>query len=151
MLADRILWFKNIKPLYKQDKEAYLNSPEGTGFHLSFTCNVKRENVASTRVGDLIVLRQFGKVTHLVEVLDAEPKETGHADWPLELAVKTLWHRPLKKAPHQSEVFGTSINIQRGQLHALLTNKQLKEFWEVHGSMANFQIHITEYLAQVPA
>jgi hypothetical protein len=151
MLADRILWFKNIKPLYKQDKEAYLNSPEGTEFPLSFTRNAKQENVASTRVGDLIVLRQFGKVTHVVEVLDAEPQETGHADWPLELAVKTLWHRPRKQAPHQSAVFGTSINIQRGQLHALLTNRQLKEFWEPQGGMANFQMHIAQYLAQVPA
>jgi hypothetical protein len=148
MEASRILWIKNIRPLYGED-EAYPNT-EDKSWELAFRAGSHQKNIERTTSGDLILLRQQGKLTHVVQVLDPTAKTTKKEEWPWELKVKSLWHRNIDKAPSEEKVFQTKLNLQGGQVVFLGNVGHVKDVWKDKGGISSLQQHLTKILLETP-
>jgi len=114
-------------------------------------------NIRKPQEGDLILLRQRTKVTHLVMVLDDQirdaPKSPTHK---LIRRVQVLWmaNEPLNtldaqiwdNAPSQNDVFGFDIELQGGKAIELDHIKDLNETFKDHGGLTAFQKRVAEKL-----
>lgn len=97
---------------------------------------------------DLIILRQKGKVTHIVELLDNHAKNNDYHQekWVYRL-VKAVWMaEPWSEPPHQDDVFGCQINLQGGNIMELKNIEAFKKRWNPDEGMGDFHNHITEIL-----
>ncbi len=114
-------------------------------------------NIRKPEEGDLILLRQRTKVTHLVMVLDDQireaPKSPTHK---LIRRVQVLWmaNEPLNtldaqiwdNAPSQNDVFGFDIELQGGKAIELDHIKDLNETFKDQGGLTAFQNRVAEKL-----
>jgi hypothetical protein len=114
-------------------------------------------NIRKPQEGDLILLRQRTKVTHLVMVLDDQireaPKSPTHK---LIRRVQVLWmaNEPLNtldaqiwdNAPSQNDVFGFDIELQGGKAIELDHIKDLNETFKDQGGLTAFQNRVAEKL-----
>jgi hypothetical protein len=152
----RLKWTKNVDNpevwVYRHNEISYpYLVPE-------FRLHWKREHGAGKlQEGDLILLRQRTKVTHLVKVLDAQidgdPNATGFA---LTSRVQVLWIAPesLKtpddkiwdNAPSQNDVFGFGLILHGGSVMLLENIKTLNETFKDQGGLAAFQKRVAEKL-----
>nr|WP_277882165.1 GUN4 domain-containing protein [Oculatella sp. FACHB-28] len=91
-----------------------------------------------------MILHQRAKVTHVVEFLDDQVRQTssGSFRW-----VRIVWiaEQDWNQLPHQKEVLGFSPNYADGNTHSL-NSPNFSTFREAWSSLEDFQKHIVTYL-----
>lgn len=152
----RLKWTKNV---YNPDVWVYRHNEISYPYLVpEFRLHWKKEHGAGKlQEGDLILLRQRTKVTHLVKVLDdqihGDPNATGFA---LTSRVQVLWIAPesLKtpddqiwdNAPSQNDVFGFGLKLHGGKAIELDHIQNLNEEFKDQGGLAAFQKRVAEKL-----
>jgi hypothetical protein len=154
----RLKWTKNVNNpdvwVYRHNEIRYsCLVPE---FNLHWAKGAK-ENCLKPDIGDIILLRQQTKVTHLVMILDDQigddPNSLTH---PLIRRVQVLWIAPESlhtkdaqiwdNAPSQNDVFGFDIELQGGKAIELDHIKDLNETFKDQGGLTAFQMRVAEKL-----
>ena len=139
-------WTKSVTPQYKNDIWAYFKFEDYELFKLSWKDNEK--NAKKPEKDDLILLRQKGYVTHLVKVLDHEPKKDhwqGHFN--IYRIVEVLWvidWKNLSDLYQAEEVFGYDevLHYQGGNVMELDNSQTFKKRWDSDGGLNGFQNHV---------
>ncbi|PHV63583.1 hypothetical protein [Cyanobacterium aponinum] len=135
----RSKWAYTAKELEskKNDKENVINDNGVVIFPLEFK-NLKANDPKS---GDLILLTQRAKVTHIVEVLDHQSFQSGEF---FNRYVRVIWWKSdsdnLENLPHQDQVLGFHLNIQQSMPYKWESLKDFQEKWK--GEKDKFQIHL---------
>ncbi|MBD2036221.1 GUN4 domain-containing protein [Leptolyngbya sp. FACHB-321] len=146
----RILFIKNVK--HPDPNEwAYslegVRQPESRTFELMWRAS--SHGVNQPKAGDLMILHQRAKVTHVVEFLDDQVRETeaGFFRWVRAVWLpKQDWHQ----LPHQKDILGFSPRYADGNTHAL-NGSGFSTFREAWSNLEEFQKHIFKRLTQVEA
>jgi len=151
-------WTKNVNNphvwVYRHDEICYpylvpefnLHWPKGED------ANIRRPDI-----GDIILLRQRTKVTHLVMALDDQignaPESPTH---PITRRVQVLWmaNEPLNtpdaqiwdNAPSQNDVFGFDVHLEGGKAMLLENIKALNETFKDQGGLTAFRERVAEKL-----
>lgn len=154
----RLKWTKNVyNPdvwVYRHD---YIHYPYLVPEFNLHWAKGQEANISKPQEGDLILLRQRTKVTHLVMTLDDQidnsPNTPTH---PLIRRVQVLWmaNEPLNtldaqiwdNAPSQNDVFGFDIELQGGKAIELDHIKDLNETFKDQGGLTAFQKRVAEKL-----
>lgn len=161
MDLSRLKWTKNIKPDYgwayqpERGTRIAMEFPEAKIFGLNWKTKDKG-NAGKPKEGDLILLHQQAKVTHIAKFLDNELYDTGDTNWGIYRIVRAVWIPPLGKdwatLPHQDEMFGFDVFIMDGLAHNLDTPDKMSKFhehWSSRGGLAAFQNHLVTKLANI--
>ena len=154
----RLKWTKNVNNpdvwVYRHDEIRYpCLVPE---FNLHWAKG-QDENIRKPQEGDLILLRQRTKVTHLVMTLDDQidnaPEVPTH---PLIRRVQVLWIAPESlhtkdaqiwdNAPSQDDVFGFGLTLFGGKAIELDHIQNLNEEFKDQGGLTAFQKRVAEKL-----
>jgi hypothetical protein len=154
----RLKWTKNIKdPEGRWAYQPYrgaavvMELPEARIFGLGWN-GKDRDNAGKPRKGDLILLHQQAKVTHIVKFLDNEVYSTNSPDWVYRV-VRAVWTPPLGKdwatLPHQNEIFGFDVFIMDGLAHSLEEPGKMSKFHERWEKLEDFQQHLATELAKI--
>ncbi|NJN22222.1 MAG: hypothetical protein HC812_14870 [Leptolyngbya sp. RL_3_1] len=110
----------------------------------------KHEGSEKLEAGDLMALTQYAKITHIVEILDNQPYETG--GW-FHRYVKLVWWKPdmdWHRLPHREDVLGFDIPIQKGIPYEFTSFEAFHQAWDNKGGLDAFQAYLTEQLALIP-
>lgn len=127
----------------KKDGAAVVNNNGISIFPLGF----RQDREDSPAIGDLILLTQHSKVTHIVEVLDEKPEQ--HGDW-FNRYVKVIWWKPemdWKTLPDRNQVLGFDLFIQGGIFYRFDAFKSFKAKWGE--SQDAFLEHLTAELEKI--
>lgn len=141
----KILFIKNVKD---PQRWAYslerMGKPESRAFELMWRSGSHGVNLPQS--GDLMVLHQRAKVTHVVEFLDNQVRQTdsGFFRW-----VRAVWlaEQDWNQLPHQKDVLGFSPNYADGNTHSL-NSPNFSTFREAWSSLEEFQKYIFKRLTQ---
>ncbi|MBD1838335.1 hypothetical protein H6F78_05350 [Coleofasciculus sp. FACHB-64] len=109
-----------------------------TVFPLSF----KSEKASLPEYGDLMVLIQKGKVTHIVEILDKSSYANG--GW-FNRFVRIIWwlpHLDWNNLSPQSELLGFDPTLMNGDPHLLGDLKRFYERWNNDGGLEEFKKYL---------
>ncbi len=154
----RLKWTKNVNNpdvwVYRHD---YIHYPYLVPEFNLHWAKGEDANIRKPQEGDLILLRQRTKVTHLVMTLDDQidnvPTNPTH---PLIRRVQVLWiaNEPLNtpddkiwaNAPSQNDVFGFDVDLQGGSVMLLENIKSLNETFKDQGWLTAFQKRVAEKL-----
>lgn len=102
--------------------------------------------------GDLMLLTQHAKITHVVEVLDEQPYEKG--GWSHRY-VKINWWQPdladWYKLPHREDVLGFDISIYKGIPYKFTSFETFRERWDSQGGLDGFREYLAKQLELVGA
>lgn len=160
--SERILFIKNVKnPLaewayqlkskQEDDFEKSLRRRnfaviQERSFELMWRLSAHGVNLPKT--GDVMILHQRAKVTHLVRFLNEQVRETdsGYFRW-----VKVIWmptQQDWYKLPHQKEILGFIPRYSDGNTHDLRSPNFLT-FKEAWGKLSDFQLHLVERLQEL--
>jgi hypothetical protein len=148
MNLQNLKWTKNIKPA-GQELWAYQSFEIGSLFKLAWKDD--EGNASKPQRDDLILLRQGGYVTHLVEVLDEKP---GHEKWQGDFNIYRIvevlwvidWNNPTNSAK-ADEVFGYSVKgYQGGDVMFLETMPTFQQQWQNQGGLTAFQARVRSML-----
>jgi hypothetical protein len=100
------------------------------------------------KTGDVMILHQRAKVTHLVEFLDEQVRETDSGYF---RRVKVIWMPPQQdwyKLPHQKEILGFNPKYSDGNTHDLQSPNFIT-FRKAWVRLSDFQNHIVERLQEL--
>jgi len=154
----RLKWTKNVNNhhvwVYRHDEIRYsylvpefnLHWPKGED------ANIRRPDI-----GDIILLRQRTKVTHLVMTLDDQignaPEPPTHSItrrvqvlWMAKESLKTPDDQIWDNAPSQNDVFGFDVHLEGGSVMLLENIKALNETFKDQDGVAAFQKRVAEKL-----
>jgi hypothetical protein len=137
-------WTKNIN---HQDGEKYCAyHPDLKNFPLQWKKD-QEKNAGKPHKGELIILRQRCKVTHIVKVLDDNPcKEHTDKEFSIYREVQVVWvAEHWDVPPDQDTVFGYPLNLQGGKVMELET-PTFKAHWDTRGGLAEFKNHVLKVL-----
>lgn len=164
MDLSRLKWTKNIKPYHgwaykpERGKEVRIpmELPEAKIFGLTWK-NIYEENASKPEQGDLILLHQHAKVTHIAEFLDNKLYQNpSEPEWGIYRVVQAVWIPPLGKdwatLPHHDVMFGFDVFIMDGLAHNLDAPGKMAKFhehWSSKGGLEAFQNHLTTELAKI--
>lgn len=147
MNLQNLKWTKNIKPM-DQESWAYQVFKPGSLFKLAWKDD--EGNASKPQRGDLILLRQGGYVTHLVEVLDYKPeREKWQGDFNIYRIVEVLWVIDWNNLPNSTkadEVFGYPVKLQGGDVMFLETMPTFQQRWQNQGGLPAFQERVQAML-----
>lgn len=144
----KILFIKNVKDpsgRWAYLLEGVLPSAVPT-FELMW--RLSSHGVGLPKAGDLMLLHQQAKVTHLVEFLDDEIRKT---DWGYLRWVKVVWmpkHKDWHLLPHQQEVLGFDPKYRDGNTHSF-TSPNFTRFKQSWGNLRDFQLNLLEHLIEL--
>lgn len=141
----KILYMKNVKD---PEKWAYsldrMQKPETRSFELFWRKG--SHGYQRPLPEDLMILHQRARVTHVVEFLDNQIRETdnGFFRW-----VRAVWmpEQNWSQLPHQKEVLGFSPNYADGNTHSL-KSPNFTTFRKAWNSLEEFQSHLVKCLTQ---
>jgi transcriptional regulator with XRE-family HTH domain len=138
------LWAYTPEHLITMQKSGYqvIHQNGLTIFPLGF----RHENAAKPQVGDLMLLTQHAKITHVVEVLDEQP--IPQDDW-FSRYVKVIWWQPeadWQPLPKKEEILGCKIQAMDGAPHRFDAFNDFREKWEDRLDL--FQAHVAEQLSE---
>lgn len=140
MNLQKLRWTKNVKPK-NQEPWAYEAFKIGNLFKLAWKDD--EGNASKPQREDLILLRQGGYVTHLVEVLDYKPeREKWQGDFNIYRIVEVLWVIDWNNPPDSAradEVFGYPVKLQGGDVMFLETMPTFQQHWQNQGGLSAFQ------------
>jgi hypothetical protein len=153
MNLNQLKWTKNVKP-QKSENWAYPAEdihPELKIFPLYWKNSEHRDegNADAPKEGELILLRQHGKVTHLVELVNNRlyfNKDAGD-EFNIYRLVQVVWMvDDWDKAPNNSEVFDCNFKFpNNGKVIKLENTKHFRTRWSKEG-LEKFQEHIQRVL-----
>jgi transcriptional regulator with XRE-family HTH domain len=126
----------------QKDGDQIINQNGITIFSLGF----KHETAARPKAGDLMLLAQHAKITHIVEILDEQPVQQG--GW-FGRYVKVNWWQPTvdwQTLPQKGEILGCDIDIFDGHPHRFDVFKKFQKAWE--NRLDLFQAHVAEQLSE---
>jgi len=163
MDLSRLKWTKNIKPDEKYADWAYkpergiplaMEFPEAGIFGLNWKTKYKN-NARRPQTGDLILLHQHARVTHIAEFLDNNiHNNISEPDWGIYRIVRAVWIPPSYKnwatLPHQDKMFGFKVSIWNGLARNLDTSgvrSKFHEHWSSKGGLKAFHKHLSRELA----
>jgi hypothetical protein len=148
MDLSELKWTKNINHQHGEKFCAF-----DANFKTFFPLQWKKEqekNAGKPNKGELIILRQRCKVTHIVELLDDNPsksKEPNYPEFSIYREVQVVWMAENGDiAPHQHIVFGYHVNYQGGYVMELETLPTFKKHWDSRGELAGFKNHVLKVL-----
>lgn len=165
MDLSKLKWTKNIKPdknyadwAFKPERGTRLamELPEASIFGLTWR-NIQEKNARKPEQGDLVLLHQHAKVTHIAEFIDSKLyNNISESDWGIYRVVRAVWTPPPGKdwatLPHQDEMFGFDIFIMDGLAHSLDTPSAMSKFhhhWSGKGGLVAFQKHLATELDKI--
>lgn len=163
MDLSRLKWIKNVKhtgndKLWAYDKPKEMSIPEAKLFKLNWRDHSGKDNATKPRKGDLMLLLQKAKVTHLVEFIDDELYGEGSSEWDIYRVVKALWMPPegsdWDQLCHQRDFFGFDYVVGDGAAHDLSAENQMQQFhqyWDSKGGLAEFQNHVGNLISEAPS
>lgn len=140
-------WTKNVKP---NDKDwAYDNIDSDLRIFCLHWRDSYKENAYKPKEGELIILRQCAKVTHIVKLLNNTLYSEGSkTDFNICRLVQVVWvtkdwHNP----PANEEVFDCPINFPpNGKVIELEKIQDFKQQWDNQGGLSAFQKRIQKIL-----
>jgi hypothetical protein len=137
-------WTKNINHQHGEKYCAY--HPDLKNFPLQWKKG-QEENALKPKEGQLIILRQRTKVTHIVKVLDDNlPKEHTDPEFSISREVQVVWvAEHWDVPPDQDTVFGYPLNLQGGKVMKLET-PTFNAYWDSRGGFAEFKKHVLKVL-----
>ena len=149
MESTLLKWTKNIR---REDGEWAYPRKDNISHSGKFELHWKPysyKNATTAEKGDLAILRQKAKVTHIVQFIDndephADPKNDNN--W-IYRWVKAIWMPDIddwSELPHQNDVFNCSLHLQGGNIMKLENIKNLREKWNTQGGIAGFQKYIQQ-------
>ena len=146
----KILYIKNVKDpnpngwAYSLEQ---MRQPESRTFELMWRAS--SHGVNQPKAENLMILHQRAKVTHIVEFLDDQVRETetGFFRW-----VRAVWlaEQEWNQLPHQKDILGFSPNYSDGNTHSL-NSPNFSTFRGVWSSLEEFQKHIFRCLTHSEA
>ena len=149
----KILFLKNVRDpegnwAYTIDRIRDMGGVlESRVFELFWLSTSRGAKTASK--GDLMLLNQFAKITHVVEMLDDEVRENeaGYFRW-----VRVVWmpeEKDWSELPHQRDVIGFEPpTIGGGTAYSLSNLSKLKKRWNIFPA---FQQHVFRALTSADA
>lgn len=148
----KLIWTKNVTPLYPAKKNDWAYRLEKSTFKLHWRNkdNQDKNNAGKPEEGDIILLRQRGKVTHLVKLRDNDcnlEESELKTEFNIYRHVEIIWITDdWDNAPSLDQVFVSKIKFPRGGKVCRIENlKAYKERWEKQG-LAKFQQQVIEQL-----
>ncbi|NJM99664.1 MAG: hypothetical protein HC800_23215 [Phormidesmis sp. RL_2_1] len=134
-------WTKSINPK-GQEPWAYQKFKVGNLFKLAWKDD--KSNANKPQREDLILLRQNGYTTHLVEVLDYKAEhEKWNGDFNVYRIVEVLWVIDWQDPPSSAkadQVFGYLVKAyQGGDVMFLETMPTFQKHWQDQGGLPAFQ------------
>ena len=156
----QLKWIKNVKhkgdDRYWAYEPKYMSIPEAKIFCLNWRSHKDKDNAQKPCKGDLMLLLQKAKVTHIVEFLDNDIYGGDRDEWGIYRIVKALWIPPEKFAwenlPHQREFFGFNYVVGDGHAHSLADSNKMRQFhehWDLQGGLQAFQNHVHDILRKI--
>lgn len=147
MNLQNLKWTKNVRP---QGEETWAYRPFKVGSLFKLAWKDDEGNASKPQREDLILLRQGGYVTHLVEVLDYKPeREKWQGDFNVYRIVEVLWIAwgNLPDSTKADEIFGYSVkNYQGGDVMFLETMPTFQQHWQDNGGLKAFQTRVQKML-----
>lgn len=141
----KLKWTKNVN--HKDIEWAYQNIDlDSKVFELHWKPD-NTENAQRPKEGELIIVRQRTRVTHIVELLNNTlyPAKTENC-WIYRL-VRAVWMAEFwSEPPKQDDVFGNSLNLQGGKVMEIENLSAFKERWSNKGGLSTFQEHVSKEL-----
>ena len=159
MDLSRLIWLKNVKPQLDDHDWAYKHEDmaiqEAKIFRLAWRSREDRKNAQAPDEGDLMLLLQRARVTHIVKFLDAEVYESSQSEWGIHRIVKAIWMPPdglnwSDERLHQRELFRFDYIVGDGSAHSLREENRMPQFHE-HWDLPTFQQHVANYLTHTKA
>ena len=146
-------WTKNVNHPDPTIRWAYRSNEIHYRFLLpEFNLHWKKgydDDAQRPQQGDIILLRQRTKVTHLVKILDDKPSSENNGDYPIFRRVQLLWmvKEPWDKAPHQNDIFGFEVKLPRnGRIQDLSNIKKLTDQFNPQGGITAFHAQVIQAL-----
>ena len=148
MNLQSLKWTKNVKP-QSEEPWAYQAFKVGNLFKLAWKDD--EGNANKPQRGDLVLIRQSGYVTHLVEILDYKSGcEKWQGDFNIYRIVEVLWvidWQALPSSTKADEVFGYSVRAyQGGDVMFLETMPTFQQHWQDQGGLTAFQERVRAML-----
>ncbi len=106
------------------------------------------ENALKPKEGELIILRQRAKVTHIVRLLNNTLyKELYDTEFNIYRLVQVVWMADYWSVPpDQDMIFGYHVHLEGGKVMELETLPTFKGYWDSKGGLLEFQQHISKVL-----
>jgi hypothetical protein len=161
MDLSQLKWIKNVKHQGKNNDWAYndlneMSIPEAKIFCLSWRSCKDIPNAQEPYKGDLMLLLQRARVSHIIEFLDNKVHDDERNEWSIYRRVKALWMPPEKldwtKLPHQKDIFGFDYLVGDGKAHSLASVNKMHQFhqhWDHKGGLSAFQKHLDKILSEI--
>jgi len=147
MNLQRLFWTKNIVH-QGEEKWAYEQFRFRDEFHLNWKNN--KVNANKPELGDLILLRQKGYVTHLIKVLDNELEyESRRGDFSIYRLVEVLWVIDWDTLPVSNkaeQIFNYPVRYRSGNVMNLTELPTFQKYWDKNGGLSAFQRQVREIL-----
>ncbi|BAT51289.1 hypothetical protein NOS3756_02120 [Nostoc sp. NIES-3756] len=148
----KLKWTKNVTPLYPRREIEWAYNQERQTFKLHWRNKNKQDekNAKNPEEGDIILLRQRGKVTHLVKLLDndfsREPPDS-ISEFNIYRDVEVVWITDnWCNPPSIDKFFEPKIQFPRsGKVYRLENLKAYKQRWDKQG-LSHFQQHVLKEL-----
>lgn len=142
MKLENLRWTKNIKPA---GQELWVQQSLHIGSLFKFAWKDDEGNASKPQREDLILLRQGGYITHLVEVLDYKPeREKWQGDFNIYRIVEVLWVIDWNNPPDSARadaVFAYPVRLQGGDVMFLENMPTFQQHWQNQGGLSAFQEH----------
>ena len=149
MKLTQLKWTKNIK---RADGEWAYSHKDNIDTSKYFKLHWKlgsHNNAAKPEKDDLAILRQQGKVTHIVKFINNNrPQEDLEQDnkW-IYRCVKAVWMADIwSEPPCQKDVFGCSLILEGGNIMKLENIQNIRQRWDTNGGMIGLQERIQKKL-----
>lgn len=148
MNLTRLKWTKNVNHQSDDKFWAYQDINSDLGVFCLHWKNEQKENAFRPKEGELILLRQRAKVTHIVKLLnntlysDCTGTEFNVCRLVQAIWMANFWNIP----PAQDKVFGYSVHLEGGRVMELETLPTFQENWNNRGGLEKFQKHVLKEL-----
>ena len=146
-----LVWAYTSKHIKKKAIEEPSNPIIDRNGLVIFPLHFKGEKAATKpSSGDLIVLTQHAKITHIVEVLEDKPHPQGK-DWYTRY-VKIIWWKPEKQwenLPHRDVILDCNLFIMDGMPHKFIAFDAFNKRWNDTEGIKVFQSHLTKELMKI--
>ncbi|PSR18232.1 hypothetical protein C8255_08525 [filamentous cyanobacterium CCP3] len=144
----KILFIKNIKD--PSGRWAYLLEgvlpSKAPTFELMWRPNGR--GVDRPKAGDLMLLHQQAKVTHLIEFLDGNVRKTDVGNFRLVKVIWMLKHKDWHLLPHQKQILGFDPKYRDGNTHSFRSPNFIR-FNQAWKDLKDFQYNLVEHLAEL--
>ncbi len=149
----RLVWMKNVNRgdvryayFHAEEEEPPVSSPpDHLEFKLHWPLHNGGKNASTPKVGDLLLVWQKSRITHLVEFLDdvlIDDKDRW-PNHPWRRRVRALWYAdPAHEAPYFEDLTGVRYHPQSGLALRLRRLTPLARTWGDKGGLPAFQDHV---------